>query len=429
MFNLFTDSGLFSFECQLIALLAGGFLVAWVATRVSRTRPGLAIGRAVAAAFLLRIFAAFGLSQTPIAQELRGGDEVTFLTNGQSLADFSITSSESTDALTGKLHEFFISLHFRALGEVPEMMLRFELIALAVVGLTLMAAAVYELAGPKPALIAAWLLALEPTSVFFSGLIHKEPLMFLAEGMVAFGGAVLWKRGDLRALAPMIAGCLIATASRPYVGWFLAAAAAFVALHASLRRGSASRSLALSVVILALMAAFVPTVWQSTSAENLRELQASQDANAEDTKANLSLEHVNYSSRGKVIVNLPQRIRDVIFKPYPWQVQNTSQQLGVIGTLVLFVGLILLVGALLQNGGAVFRRAGPLVYPALLLLVAYSLSAGNAGTAFRYRTHVVGLLLCLLLTLRQQRSELRTDSSRAPEYRSLPPVPRTGVTA
>ena len=424
-----TDNGIYAAECQFIALLAGGLLVAFVVTRIRRSRPGLAIGWAIATAFGVRIAAAFGLDQTPIAGELRGGDEDIFLDKAESLAGGSIASEPSTTALTEEFHTFFFSLHSRMLGDVPEMMLRFEVIALAVVGFALMAAAVYELAGPRPALIAAWLLALEPTSVFFSGLLHKEPFMFLAEGMVVFGGAVLWKRGDLRALVPMVIGCLIATATRPYVGWFLATAAAVVALHASRRRASASRSLALSVVILALMGAFVPMVWGATSAEKLSELQVSQDANAKDDDANLALEEINYSSRGKVIVNLPQRIRDVIFRPYPWQVANTSQQLGVIGTLVMFVGLLLLISALLQNGGAVMRRAGPFVYTALLLLVAYSLSAGNAGTAFRYRTHVVGLLLCLLLVLRQQRSEARVRAGGTARHRPLSRIPRTGVTA
>src|SRR3954447_26628719 len=417
MLTFFTDSGLYSAECQLIALIAGGFLVGWVVTRITRSRPGLAIGRPIAAAFFLRIVAAYGLGQTPIARELRGGDELTFQLHAQHIATTPITSHQSLDALTGKFHEFFFSLHYRVLDQVPEMMLRFELISFAVVGLALMAAAVYELAGPKPALIAAWLLALEPTSIFFSGLIHKEPVMFLCEGMVTFGGAVLWKRGDLRALVPMVVGCLIAMATRPYVGWFLAAAAAFVALHASLRRGSASRSLALSVVILALIAAFVPTVWQATSNKNLKQLNASQLANVTDDQANLALEQVNYSTRGQVIVNLPKRIRDVIFKPYPWQVANTSQQLGVIGTLVMFGGLALLIGALLQNGRAVMSRAGPLVYPAVFLLIAYSLSAGNAGTAYRYRTHVVALLLCLLLVLREQRQEARAAVSPSRDLR------------
>ena len=427
--DFLSDGQIYELETQLLALMAGGFLLAAVVRKLKVSRPGLAIGWPIAAAFLVRIFAAFGLDQTPVAGELRGGDELTFLERARDVANTSISSERSMDALTDQLHTFFFSLNFRALDDVPEMVLRFEVIALAVVGLALLAAAVYELAGPRAAVLAAWIVGLEPTGVFFSGLLHKEPFMFLAEGMVVFGGAVLWKRGDMRALIPMIAGCLIATSTRPYVGWFLATAAAVITLHASLRKGSAARSLALAVVMLGLMAAFVPVVWQATSKENLEELQASQQANADDDDANLSLEEVNYSSRGKMVVNLPKRVRDVVLRPYPWQVQNTSQQLGVIGTLVMLVGLLLLMGALLQNGGAVMRRAGPLVYPGLLLLVAYSLSAGNAGTAYRYRTHLVGLMLCLLLVLRQQRAEAVTAAERTSTFRGRAALPRRRVAA
>lgn len=423
------DGQIYSLECQLIAFIAGAMLVAVLVRKLKRSRPGFAIGNAVFAAFIVRIFAALGLDQTPVAQELRGGDELTFLARAHDVALTPITSQLSTDMLTTQFHTFIFSLNNRALGEVPDMMLRFELITFAVIGLALLSATVYELAGAKAAVITAWIVGLEPTNVFFSGILHKEPLMFMAEGMVAFGGAVLWKRGDLRALAPMVVGCLIATATRPYVGWFLASAAAGVALHASLRRGSASRSLALSVVMLALMGTFVPVVWSATSKESLEELQSSQDANAADDEANLSLESVDYSSRGNMIVNLPQRLRDVVLRPYPWQVANTSQQLGVIGTLVMFIGLMLLIAALLQNGGAVMRRAGPLVYPMLFMLVAYSLSAGNAGTAFRYRTHLVAIMLALLVVLRQQRSEARADVLDRRDFRPLSPMPKARVTA
>jgi hypothetical protein len=266
-------------------------------------------------------------------------------------------------------------------------------------------AAVYELAGSRPAVITAWVLAFEPANVFFSGILHKEPFMFVAEGLVAYGGARLWKRGDYRALVPMVIGCLLATATRPYVGWFLAAAAAVVALHAGLRRNSASGSLALAAVVVALIVAFFPTVWNASSQKSLHSLQQSQDANAADTRANLSLERVDYSTREKVILNLPKRMLDIVTKPYPWQVANASQRLGVFGTTFMFVGLILLAAALVQNGRSIMRRAGPLIYPILFLLVAYSLSAGNAGTAFRYRTHVVALLVALLVVLRSHRLE------------------------
>jgi hypothetical protein len=298
------------------------------------------------------------------------------------------------------------------------MMLRVEVIAFAVLGIALMAAAVHELAGARPAQVAAWVLALEPANLFFSGILHKEPFMFLAEGLVAYGGAKLWKRGDFRALVPMILGCLIATATRPYVGWFLAAATAIVMLHAGLRRNSPSTSFAMVAVVIALFGAFIPTVWNKSSKGNLASLQQSQDANTHDSDANLALEQVDYSSRDKVILNLPKRVLDVVTRPYPWQLQNTSQQLGLFGTLFLFVGLILLIAALVRNGKVVMKRAGPLVYPAFFLLVAYSLSAGNAGTAFRYRTHVVAFLVAILVVLREERRE------RAPA-----PLPRRGARA
>ena len=104
------------------------------------------------------------------------------------------------------------SLNFRIFHpDPPLLMLRVEMITFSVIGLTLLAAAVYELAGPRAARIAAWILAIEPANVFFSSLLHKEPLMYMAEGAVAFGGAVFWTRGKLWAFVPIVFGCLVAT--------------------------------------------------------------------------------------------------------------------------------------------------------------------------------------------------------------------------
>jgi hypothetical protein len=394
----------------MVAFLLGAFFLAFVLRRLKRHQPGLAISTAVWVAFLLRVLVALGLDQTPIARELRGGDEIIFLSQAQSLAHWDLASTASTDALTSHFHWFFFSFNFRLFHPPPDMMVRFEVIALAVAGLAFLAAAAYELAGKRAALITAWVLAFEPSNVFFSGILHKEPFMLLAEGLAAYGGARLWRRGDYRALVPMIIGCLLATATRPYVGWFLAAATAVVIFHASVRRNAASTSFVMGAVMLALMGAFIPTVWNASSTKNLTAtLQHSQDANARDADANLSLERVDYSSRDKVVLNLPKRIADIVTKPYPWQLANTSQQLGLLGTTFLFVGLLLFIAAMIQNGRAIMQRAGPLVYPALFLLAAYALSAGNAGTAYRYRTHLVAFLVALLVVMREQRTEEREE--------------------
>ena len=52
---------------------------------------------------------------------------------------------------------------------------------------------------------------------------------------------------------------------------------------------------------------------------------------------------------------------DVTFKPYIWQASNTSQQLGVIGTLAALVTFFMLVRLLLRRGRGALRRVAPLL--------------------------------------------------------------------
>jgi hypothetical protein len=421
-----TDTDLYEALCVTIALFVACYMLIWLVRRLRRSREGLDIGRQIAVAFALRLVGAIALGQLAIARDLRGGDELTFLRHAKELAALPLGGPDSLDALTSELHTFLFSLHFRVLdGTPPDLLLRVEMITFATIGLALLSVGVYELAGARAARLAAWFLALEPANVFFSSLLHKEPLMYLAEGLVVFGGAVLWKRGNLTALFPMIAGCLIAMATRPYVGWFLTGAAAAVVLHASLTRQRGLRSLALTCTCAVLAVAFIPVVWDQSSAEKLADLQASQEANATNSGANLSFERVDYSTRENLIVNLPKRIKDVIVRPYIWQTQNTSQQLGAIGTLVVLTCLALLAIAIARNRRQIMDTAGPLVYPAAFMLVAYAISAGNAGTAYRYRTHLVGLAISLVLVLLAHRRQEQEGPARVPLRPGLGPVNRT----
>src|SRR5436305_3345371 len=161
-----------------------------------------------------------------------------------------------------------------------------------------------------------------------------------------------------------------------------------------------------------LIAGFLvtPTLLAASSQRNLHQLQLSQTANAQGIGTgsggpntdNLKLEQVDFSTRGKIIANLPQRIRDVLFRPYPWQLSDVNQRFGAIGTLVAYALLAFLILYGWQSRGKIFRRAGPVLYPMLFLLVAYSLAAGNAGTAFRYRTHLLTLAIAAAAVLREQ---------------------------
>jgi Dolichyl-phosphate-mannose-protein mannosyltransferase len=405
-----SDSSFYEVECVVATILIVGFALAWLVRSLAASRPGFAMAAPIGIALLVRVLAAGGVSQLSVAGTLRGGDEGIFTDLARDISREPMGSASWLDPLTegldlGGLHEIVFAAQYRLLDS-PEFALRVTQAGIAVTGLLLLACAVYDLAGARAAVIAAWLLALEPASIFFSTLLHKEALLLLSEGLVAYGGVKLWRRGSLGGLAPMAFGCLIALATRPYVGWFLVAAAAAITFHAALRLRARNEmaSLALASVVVLLGGLSAPFIWSQATPDGLKRLQNSQAANTTD-RSNLQLERVDYSTRADVVLNLPRRIRDLLLRPYPWQTANASQQMGVLGTLFALALLVLLAQALWSRRGHVMARAGPLIYVTSGQLVAYALSVGNAGTGFRYRTHLVALGICLLMALQQRRAE------------------------
>lgn len=409
----------------MFALMAGG--IALLVSRMRRSMPGFAIGTAALTALGVRVLAATLISLTSIARTLRGGDEITFLDHAVRVTRTPPGSTEWTNALATELHVFVLAVQ-RYLFDSPELALRVTQAGIAVVGLVLLAAAVYELAGPKASVIAMWLLAFEPAGIFFSSLLHKEANMMLAIGLVALGGARIWHRGESRHLLMIVIGCLVAVATRHYAGWFLIAAGAATVLHAGLRpeNRESMRSLVMVAFVVLFAAVAAPTVLAASTNESLeKNLQVSQEANATDN-SNLSLEKVDFSTRGAVVKNLPRRSIDVLVRPFPWQLGDISQGLGFFGTAAAYLALFFLGREMLRNRGRIMTRAGPLIYVALFMLMAYSLSAGNAGTAFRYRTQLIALFICIIIALRRPAEQ--ADAAEALDgVRQFPELTPTGA--
>jgi hypothetical protein len=400
----------------VFTILLGALLVWAIARLLMRSRRDFALALPLIVGFGLRVASAGAIGLTSLGPSLRGGDEPFFIQDAHLIAKTSFLSTPWLHALTGtghimvnglpvsladSLHVFLMSAQVKLFSADPYAM-RVTMAAIATIGLGLIATAAYELGGRRAGLWTAWILVLDPANMFFSTTLHKEPALYLAEGMVVLGGALMWKRPRLSAVALMVFGCLVATSARHYVGWFLAAGSAIVLLHAAVRSASSGvvRAAAVLTVLIGAAVVSTPSIINATSNEELRTLQVSQTANATETNANLKLEPVDFSTRTAIIKNLPRRMFDVLTRPYPWQIANTSQRLGVIESLVVFACLVLLVQAVVRGGA--LALAGPLMYPALMLLIAYSLAAGNAGTSFRYRTHIVALFVAAIAVLRER---------------------------
>jgi hypothetical protein len=422
----------------LIAILFVAVVLIFIVRLLGRRRPGFSIARALMVAFAVRLLAVVAINATGLGASLRGGDETTFINLAQILAHQPLGHGDWPHGVY-QLQTVLFGLQVR-LGFINESALRVTQAGISLLAYVFMLAATYDLAGPRATRIAAWCLAFEPSSIFFNTEIHKEPLMELAAGLAAFGGVWIWKRLDVRGVLICGIACLIGIETRGYAGWFLACGCVLMLVHASLRNIQ-RKGMAVTVLYAAMIAGAIaaPTILSATSGKNLKTLQSSQAQNTSGVDqggtgtangSNLALESVDISSRGAVISSLPTKITDLLLQPYPWKLQDSSQVFGAFGTLVAYLVLILLFYFGWINRGNLFGRAGPLLYPLLFQLVAYSVTVGNAGTGFRYRSHLVTLGICAACVLgvsARERREVTASEPAEPELqqssqRSFQPI-------
>ncbi len=323
---------LINVEALITATLGVGLVLAWVLRRLKRSRSNLSIAAPVYLGFGLRLAAIAAVSATGIGTQLRGGDEIGYLSYAHQVASSSWLSHLWVPLFSQRgsndLHVIVFATQIRAL-QFGAGALRVTQVGIAMLGYLLIVAAVYDLGGPRAARLTAWLGAIEPASVFFSGTLLKEPLLELAAGLVIFGGTRLWTRFDFRGLYWMAAGCVIGVFDRGYVGFFLIGASVLVLLHISARNlGRRAQAVPLLLGVLMCVALTSPALLSYTSPSNLKSaLQDSQNANTLVTPSpsaaaaaggpngnNLALEPVDFSTRGNVVIHLPQRIRDLLLE-------------------------------------------------------------------------------------------------------------------
>jgi hypothetical protein len=392
------DRPLYDFLTCAITVLALGWLVVALTRVVLRRRPGLHLGYALAAAASLRLALAAIVAAVPALRPLRGPDETVFVMDAQRFADDPSSLGAMPDALLSNLHVVYMGIQQFLLDPISDYPLRVGHIALAVSAIAIVAVAVHEVAGARAGVMTAWILAFEPTGVFFSGVLHKEAPMLLGEALVILGCIRMYQHRDVTSIALMVPGLAIAGLIRPYAGGALAVACAAVCLHAALRRLGPERRRAPRLVVALVVAAAAATVAAPAPAAVLRTVQVSQNANATDT-SNLRLPPVDFSSAGSTARNIGTRVSALLLRPYPWQVANSSQRAGVPGTLAAWTMLLVAFAFVATRLRVAVTALAPLLYIFVMLALVYALSTGNAGTGFRYRTHLLVVLAAIVAAL------------------------------
>ena len=275
------DASLYDLECVVLAALLAACAVAGVLRRLKRGRAGFAVAIAVSVGLAARLAAAAGVSLSGAGLTLRGGDERCFSAGPVRSPRSRFDSGIWLPSENHRLHEIVFALQIK-LGDFPDAALRITQIGIAMLGIVLVLAAIHDLAGPRAARIGAWVLALEPAGIFFNSILHREPLLVLASGLVVFGGTKVWAQARSARGSPCSgSGCAIATGDTSIRGMVSHHGRLAADLHASLRQmGSQLRSVPLVYAVAIVVAVATPAVLQLTSQDSLEQnLQGSQDAN------------------------------------------------------------------------------------------------------------------------------------------------------
>jgi hypothetical protein len=385
------DRALFEVLSALLALLAGGFAIVFLARRLSAARDGLDLCPPLAAAVGLRLLAI--LATAVVGDDLRTTDDPAYFDEAEDIAG---SPGEWVDRAWGESHVSMFAFTLRVLDGPGDTVLRVGQALIAVAAIALLAAAVYDVAGRRAALVTAWAAAIEPSGILFSTELHKESLLLLALGLTALGAARFWTRVDLAGAAAMAAGGMLALTVRQYAGVALLVAAGLVAAHAYFRhfrqrdpRRALLGALAGAAIVVAVVAA--PLYLD----DKLETLQSFQDSLA-PVNNNLALDSVEVTTYSGLAKGLPQRIVDFLFRPFPWQAENLNQALGAAGTLLAWLLYAAVVAGLVMGGRRALSRAGPFIYLSACTVVIYALTTANAGTGFRHRVHLMFLLAALL---------------------------------
>jgi hypothetical protein len=391
-----TDEALYEVESALLAFLAGLFVVTKLVDHLGRRpgREGLLVP--VLAAFGIRVAATLGVGALgSLGSRLRGPDDAAFLDAAQAIADEPLGSSAWGGTSEGALFPSLLAIQIRLMGDPGATSLRLVQCLVATIGIAFIGAAVADLAGSKAGVVAAWILAVEPSNVFFSTILQKESFVILGEGLVLFGVIHGIANRTVLSVCIIALGLVLVLAVRPYAALFLLCALILVALHLGVRRLWPHKArIAVATIGIAICLVGLGLAVRSAVERQLERLQTVQDLQlAQDSK--LDLAPVDLTTPSGLAAAVPQRLYDFFAKPYPWQLANVEQRLGAIGTVITWTLALLVLAVLLRNRRFVLSRGWPMIYVMACLVVGYAITITNSGTGFRHRIHFIVVLAVL----------------------------------
>jgi len=251
--------------------------------------------------------------------------------------------------------------------------------------------------GERIALLYA--LGLMPSVLFWTSILGKDPIVLLGIALYCYGAAGIFVHQRMSMLVFVLAGLLIASAIRIWLG--IVFMAPLIGTYVVAGRASPS------VKLLFLIAAVPAFLWALQGFSQKFQLETAQDLIATTDRISGAWAHggsaqqiaQSFTSIGSMLAFAPLGSFTALFRPLPFEIPNAF---GMLAGLENFVVLAMLGYGILRRG------IGWIAHPVLMLAVAVLLVWGtvygfasyqNLGTAFRFRAQVAPILLMLALCL------------------------------
>jgi len=117
---------------------------------------------------------------------------------------------------------------------------------------------------------------------------------------------------------------------------------------------------------------------------------------------------VDVSTTEGALSAIPTGFMYLMLAPFPWQAENLRQAITIPEVLLWWALIPFLISGLIYTVKNRLRNAFPVLMFSLMLTLAYSVSQGNVGTAYRQRTQIQVFLFILIgvgYTLYQEKRE------------------------
>lgn len=289
-----------------------------------------------------------------------------------------------------------------SLGAPVRVIGNYAFAAMATIGMLLFWWATKHLAGDRRTRYTGFVL-MAPTLLFWNAGISKEAVMTFATGCIVAGVYFLSQRSLTgRGLAYLVLGVATAGFVRPHIPLLLMASAVVgAALGAS---GADYRAGARRLVPLAVAAAcllfLLPLTRALIDPAGEQSLAEAAYAQAENTAAVGGRSSFD-TSPTRSVVDMPNAVVTVLFRPFPWEARTVPQLLASAEAVVIGTVLVVTAWALVKRRGRIVRS--PLVVMSgtfTVLFCSAFASLGNFGLLVRERMQVLAFLILLIFSVR-----------------------------